>query len=223
MVGMRSRATALVVAATVAATLAPAGSVPAAAADDLPPFKYSVERVHKSDLPYSWHEGCPVGPKKLRLVRLRFVGFDGDPHMGRLVVHHNVVEDIVAVFRRMYRHEFKIHHMKKVDAYEGDDDKSMAADNTSAFNCRTVSGSSSWSMHAYGKAVDINPVENPYVRSDGSVEPPSGARYADRSIHHKGLIRPRGNVVEAFADRGWEWGGTWVNSKDYQHFSSNGK
>jgi poly-gamma-glutamate synthesis protein (capsule biosynthesis protein) len=97
----------------------------------------------------------------------------------------------------------------------------MAADNTSAFNCRTVADQERWSAHAYGAAVDINPVENPYV-VDGSVRPPSGRRFAalDRSPGAKappGVIVADDVVVEAFREIGWEWGGTWT-SPDYQHF-----
>ena len=124
--------------------------------------------------------------------------------------------------RRLYRLRFPIRRMRLVDAYGADDHRSMAADNTSAFNCRLVAGTSRWSEHAYGHAIDVNPIENPYVTSDGYVSPPAGGPYVDRSRRAKGLIHRRGPVVAAFAEGGWEWGGNWSWPKDYQHFSAGG-
>jgi hypothetical protein len=109
-----------------------------------------------------------------------------------------------------------------VDRYGGKDERSMRADNTSAFNCRNVAGTSSWSEHAYGRAIDINPVENPYVGNDGSVDPKKGRPYADRTRHAKGMVQAKGAVVHAFQDSGWGWGGSWNSAKDYQHFSASG-
>jgi poly-gamma-glutamate synthesis protein (capsule biosynthesis protein) len=112
--------------------------------------------------------------------------------------------------------------MRLVDAYGGDDHRSMDADNTSAFNCRTVAGTDRWSEHAYGRAIDVNPIENPYVTGSGNVSPPAGARFADRSQRARGLIHRGGPVVDAFAAAGWQWGGAWSGTKDYQHFSTSG-
>ena len=109
------------------------------------------------DLPHSWRPGCPVGPSQLRVVRLTYWGFDRRPHVGALVVRDRVAGQVVRVFRRLYAARFPIRRMRKVDAYRGSDDASMAADNTSAFNCRFVSGTRSWSQHAYGEAIDVNP------------------------------------------------------------------
>ncbi|MBT8207858.1 MAG: M15 family metallopeptidase, partial [Acidimicrobiia bacterium] len=110
-----------------------------------------------------------------------------------------------------------------VDVYGNDDDRSMEANNTSAFNCRTVGGSSEWSEHAYGRAIDINPMINPFVTTSGSVFPPSGTQFVDRALDTPGLIAADGTVVRAFASIGWEWGGNWNGSKDYQHFSETGR
>ena len=129
---------------------------------------------------YSWRAGCPVGPAQLRLLRLSYWGFDGKARVGSLVVRDRVARDVVAVFRRLYAARFPIRRLRKVDAYRGSDDASMAADNTSGFNCRFVSGTRRWSQHAYGEAIDVNPVENPYVQG-ARVSPPAGARYLDRS------------------------------------------
>jgi D-alanyl-D-alanine carboxypeptidase len=170
----------------------------------------------------SWHPGCPIGFADLRLLTVSHWGFDGRSHHGRLVVHRDHAQGMLRAMRRLYRLRFPIRRMQLVDAYGADDRRSMAADNTSAFNCRTVAGTTRWSEHAYGRAIDVNPVENPYVTGSGYVSPPAGAPFAQRSRRTKGLIHRRGPVVEAFAAVGWEWGGDWAWPKDYQHFSATG-
>lgn len=170
----------------------------------------------------SWHRGCPVGLDDLRLLKVRHWGFDGRAHRGRLVVHEDSARGMVRALRRLFRLHFPIRRMRLVDAYGADDHRSMDADNTSAFNCRFVAGTSEWSEHAYGHAIDVNPVENPYADSDGYVSPPAGAAYFDRSQRARGLIHRRGPVVDAFAAIGWEWGGDWSWPKDFQHFSAFG-
>jgi len=191
-----------------------------------PPFRGSVQRIgaklRKRMTGVSWHPGCPVGFKRLRLLKVRHWGFDGEVHHGRLVVHRAEARAMVGVMRKLYKLRFKIRRMRLVDAYGADDHRSMDADNTSAFNCRLVAGTSRWSEHAYGRAIDVNPVENPYADSDGYVSPPAGAPYRDRSQRAQGLIHRRGPVVRAFADSGWKWGGDWSWPKDYQHFSVTG-
>jgi hypothetical protein len=171
----------------------------------------------------SWREGCPVGLNKLRLLRLRHWGFDGDVHKGRLVVHRGHDREVLHVFRRLFRKRFPIRRMKLIDAYGADDHRSMNADNTSGFNCRFVAGTNRWSMHAYGIAIDINPIENPYVTSSGHVSPPAGEPYKDRSRNAKGMIHRGDLVVRAFRRIGWKWGGNWDWPRDYQHFSANGQ
>jgi hypothetical protein len=170
----------------------------------------------------SWHRGCPVGSDRLRLLRVTHWGFDGRVHRGRLVVHRDSARPLLRTMRTLYRLRFPIRRMRLVDAYGADDHRSMDADNTSAFNCRPVAGTSRWSEHAYGHAIDVNPRENPYVTGDGYVSPPAGGPYADRSRRAPGLIHRRGPVVAAFAAAGWEWGGNWSWPKDYQHFSKHG-
>lgn len=170
----------------------------------------------------SWHRGCPVGLDDLRLLALTYWGFDGDVHVGRLVANRDAARPMLVAMRSLYRLHFPFRQMRLVDAYGADDHRSMEADNTSAFNCRFVSGTSRWSEHAYGHAIDVNPVENPYADSDGYVSPPQGAPFFDRSQHHKGLIHAGGDVVAAFAKVGWEWGGNWSWPKDFQHFSASG-
>jgi len=170
----------------------------------------------------SWHPGCPVGFGELRLLTVSHWGFDGRVHRGRLVVHRDYATSMVGAMRELFRLRYPIRQMRLVDAYGADDHRSMDADNSSAFNCRYVAGSPGvWSEHAYGGAIDVNPIENPYVTDSGYVSPPAGARFADRR-HAKGVIHRGGPVVRAFAAIGWAWGGNWSWPKDYQHFSATG-
>jgi hypothetical protein len=196
-------------------------AVPAGAAS--PPFAARVAAVTVDDLSHSWRPGCPVGPAQLRLVRLAHWDFSGRRRIGELVVHHEAVPDVIAAFRRLYRARFPIRRMVRVDRFRGSDDASMAADNTSAFNCRyaVATGPKRWSAHAYGKAIDVNPVENPYVQGS-TVSPANGRAYADRSRRSPGMAVAGGVLVSAFASRGWEWGGRWSGTPDYQHFSATG-
>jgi hypothetical protein len=127
------------------------------------------------------------------------------------------------VFGSLFRARFPIRRMVLVDVYQGDDDGSMAANNTSAFNCRPVTGGTAFSEHSYGWAIDINPVLNPYITSGGGVLPPEGERFADRTLDEPGMIHPGDVVVRAFASIGWRWGGSWSSIKDYQHFSATGR
>ncbi len=171
----------------------------------------------------SWRPGCPVPLRDLRLVTLRRWGFDRRAHMGKLVVHADVAERIVGVFRRLYEVSFPIRRMRLVDYYGADDRTSMEHDNTSAFNCRWRAGQPGvWSQHAYGRAIDVNPVENPYVWS-GGVSPWNGAPFVDRSDRRRGMVFHGDAVWWAFRNRSWEWGGDWSSVKDYQHFSRNGR
>jgi len=195
-------------------------AVPAA----LPPYVAHVERVTAAQLPFSWHAGCPVGPAQLRRVRLRYVGFDGRAHRGQLIVNARVASDVVSVFATLYRARFPIRRMLPVDAYHGSDARSTAADNTSSFNCRyaVAPGARHWSMHAYGEAVDVDTVENPYIQG-GRVTPANAEPYADRANVRRGMAVEGGVLVRAFARVGWGWGGRWSGSPDYQHFSTNGR
>lgn len=189
---------------------------------ELPPFEPDVGPVTAADVAASWRPGCPVGPEALRAVELDHVDARGHHRRGLLVVHHEVVDDVIDVFGQLYRARFPITSIRPVEEFVGsdgraDDDRSMAADNTSAFNCRTVTGGRGWSRHAYGTAIDLNPVVNPYV-AGSTVLPPAGRPWADRSTHHPAMIRPGDVVTRAFAGAGWRWGGDFVTLEDYQHF-----
>ena len=184
-----------------------------------PAFTGTVEPVRWADLRFSYRAGCPVGPSELRAVAVSYWGFDGTPHVGRVVVAKAVAPSLVSVFRTLWRAKFPIRRLQPVSEYRGSDDASMAADNTSAFNCRFVGGTSRWSMHAYGEAIDVNPVENPYVRG-ATVSPPAGRAYLDRSSARPGMAVRGGTLVRAFAAAGWKWGASFG---DYQHFSTTGR
>jgi hypothetical protein len=196
--------------------------VPVAGAAAPPPFRSSVLRVTADDLRYSWRPSCPVGPAQLRAVKLRHWDFSGRSRIGVLVVNAAQAQRVVAVFRRLYAVRFPIRRMLGVEVYRGSDDRSMRADNTSAFNCRFVGGTNRWSEHAYGNAIDVNPVENPYVHG-GLVEPPAGRAFLDRSVRRAGMATRTSALVRAFDSVGWHWGGRWSSSKDYQHFSTTGR
>jgi hypothetical protein len=172
---------------------------------------------------YSWRRGCPVGPVELRLLRANFWGFDGRVHTGELIVHRDHARRMLGVLGKLFKARYPIQRLKLVDVYRADDDRSMAANNTSGFNCRRVSGSSSWSEHAFGRAIDLNPLRNPYVTRGGRVSPPAGRPYANRGRRAAGMIHGGDAVVRAFAAAGWRWGGYWSGSRDYQHFSSTGR
>src|SRR6478735_6324928 len=188
-----------------------------------PPFTHSVAPVTRTQLPHSWHPGCPVGPSSLRRLRLSYWGFDGRRHVGTLVVNRSAVAPLTVVFGRLYKARFPIRRMRPIDAYRGVDERSLAADNTAAFNCRyaVASGPKRWSVHAYGLAVDVNPVENPYVLGR-NVHPRAGRAYLDRSRYRPGMAVLGRLLVRVFADAGWQWGGRWTGSPDYQHFSMSG-
>jgi hypothetical protein len=181
-------------------------------------------RIGSSDLGKSWHLGCPVVPNQLRAVGVRFWGFDRRRHQGVIVVNRRVVRPVQAAFAAMLRAHFPMHRVEPVSEYGGSDNRSMRHDNTSAFNCRYAvnDGPKTWSMHAYGEAIDLDPLENPY-RLGGKILPKQGAAYADRSHVRPGMIVAGGVAVDIFDRLGWGWGGRWSSTPDYQHFSTNGR
>jgi len=188
-----------------------------------PSFKYTVGRVTAADFPYTWHRGCPVAPSSLRMLHMSYWGFDAKAHSGTMVVNASVVSSVVQVFRTLYRERFPVWEMVPEDAYHGSDNAAAAADDTSGFNCRyaVAPGPPRWSVHAYGEAIDVNDVQNPYV--DGhTIIPPAGAAYLNRSDVRRGMAVRGGDLVRAFQSVGWYWGGQWLSSPDYQHFSLTG-
>jgi hypothetical protein len=217
-------AAALALAVPAAHTSPAAPASPAAA--QKPRFGGSVSRLPQALRErmkgVSWHAGCPVGLSGLRLLTLTHWGFDGQVHTGNLVVRARYATPVLSVFRTLFAARYPVRRMRPVDDYGGSDFASIEADNTSAFNCRNATGSGSWSEHAYGEAIDLNPVENPYV-SNGRTSHPASRRYLDRSKRLRGMIHAGDVVVRAFASIGWGWGGSWPGGvRDYQHFSASG-
>lgn len=210
----------------VASLLLPAAVATAAPPPAPPPFRAVVRALspaERADMtPSVWRRGCPVSLDDLRHVSLPYIGFGGRARRGALVVNASAAPAVVAAFRDLYRARFPIRRMRPIQAYGGDDFRSIEADNTSAFNCRPATGSSRWSNHAYGLAIDINPIENPYV-SGGRTSHRASVPYLDRSRVRPGMAVEGGTLVRAFDGRGWGWGGRWSGTVDYQHFSANGR
>ena len=175
----------------------------------------------------SWHAGmgCPAR-NELSYLRVQYHDFNMQPRMGELVVARSAATNIIKTFQKLFcSNKFAIHKMKLVHNYDGNDRRSMNDNNTSGFNCRKVAGGRRMSEHSYGLAIDINPVQNPYV-SGRHTSPPSGAPYdtpKERSAGNIGIIRNGEVVVNSFRAIGWKWGGNWRKSKDYQHFSRSGR
>lgn len=202
---------------------APTVSTPSAApsAAAYRPEPATVAEVSASELGDSWSSDCPVTPAQLRRVTLTYLGFDAQPHRGELIVNKDLVSGVIAIFERLYRLEYPIEKMRTVVHYAGaDDELSMEDNNTSAFNCRRIPGSGNWALHAYGRAIDVNPLLNPMV-TGSDYQPKNAAVYLDRHRIEPGLLHPGDPAVRAFTDAGWDWGGYWTSPKDYQHFERN--
>ena len=216
----------LILSVALAAAALLAAGASAAGAAERPAFRAEVRPLTAAQraamTPNVWRPGCPVGLGQLRRVTLTYVDFSGRARRGALVVNAAVTADVVAAFRQLYRAGFPIRRMQPIERYGGDDFASIEADNTSAFNCRAATGSSRWSNHAYGYAIDINPIENPYV-SGGSTSHRASVPYLDRSRVRPGMAVEGRALVRAFDARGWGWGGRWSGTRDYQHFSPNGR
>lgn len=156
----------------------------------------------------------------LRYLEVLHVGFDGEIHVGELIVNKSVAEEVLQIFREIYDVGFPIEKMKVISHYNNSDDESMTDNNTSAFNFRTIVNGTTLSNHSYGLAIDINPKLNPYITAN-AVLPENGAEFVDRSQYAKGMIKKDEAVYEIFTKYGWTWGGDWDNLKDYQHFEKN--
>jgi hypothetical protein len=197
------------------------------------PFHSSIQPLSpkvRADIKRSgaWHQGCPVPFSGLRVLTVTYRGFDRHSHKGQLVVNRNQAAPLAKVFRQLYALHFPIHHLRLSAIYGSKKGWPADGDPSGSFECRQAvpspcsggSGTGSWSNHAYGNAVDLNPVENPYVGC-GQSRDPQAQSYRDRSRHRRGMVTAR--VVAAFRSIGWGWGGSWAgNTKDYMHFSSTG-
>jgi hypothetical protein len=171
----------------------------------------------------SWHPGCPVALDQLRYLRIAYWDFEHRPQLGEMVVNASAVRAVQGAFARLFAARFPIRRMRLVDRYGGSDYASIEADNTSSFNCRDATGSSRWSEHAYGLAIDVDPIENPYVYADGTTSHAASRPFLDRHDVRAGMAEPGGTLVRAFSAVGWGWGGRWPLPTDFQHFSVNGR
>ena len=169
----------------------------------------------------SYKADCTIDREELRYVHILHTGFDGETNEGELVVNKAIADDVLAIFEELYRAKYPIEKVRLVDEYDADDEASMSDNNSSAFNFRTISHTTTISKHGLGMAIDINPLYNPYVKTVNgtlSTEPANAAAYVDRSEAHPYRIDHDDLCYKLFTEHGFTWGGDWVHSKDYQHF-----
>lgn len=172
----------------------------------------------------SWKKGCPVGLRDLRYLTMSYIDFNGKTKTGEMIVHADVANSVIEIFEDLYNMGYPIKKMRLVSDYKGSDFDSIEADNTSALNCRPITGNSKkWSNHAYGKAIDINPIENPYVSRTGNISHKASLKYAKRvdrnkSAGDRAVLLKNSQATQIFEHFGWNWGGDWKSIKDYQHF-----
>ncbi|MGH3912450.1 MAG: M15 family metallopeptidase [Pseudonocardiaceae bacterium] len=169
----------------------------------------------------TWRPACPVSPSRLRYLTMSFHGFDGQVHTGEMVVHSEAAQTVVDVFERLFAVRFPIEEMRVVDAPELTLPPTGDGNNTSAFVCRPARGQISWSAHAYGLAVDLNPFQNPSLRGD-LVLPELASAYLARDRERPGMVHDGDLAVSAFEAAGWTWGGRWSQPTDLMHFSATG-
>ena len=184
-----------------------------------PPAAATIQPVTAADLGASWRPGCPLDPRHLRRVEVNYLGFDGQTHRGELIVHEDLAAEVVAIFEQLLQLRYPIEKVRTVDNYPGaDDELSMEDNNTSAFNCRDIPGTGRWYQHAFGRAIDVNPLLNPSIDRTGAFQPKNAAPYLDRNRTDPGILHAGDAAVRVFTDRGWHWGGDWRSPIDYQHF-----
>ena len=173
---------------------------------------------------HSWRKGCPVSLENLRYLQLTYKDFNGKTKSGEMIVHAKVAKEVTQVFAELYAMGYPIRTMKLVSHYKGSDWQSIEADNTSAFNCRNATGSKKWSKHSYGKAIDLNSIENPYISRSGHISHKASQKYRKRRHQNhtaadKAVLLKSDKAVQIFKKYGWKWGGDLSGVKDYQHFS----
>lgn len=175
----------------------------------------------------TWRPGCPVPLGDLALLRFNHIGFDGEIHRGRLVINRSVASDVLDVFRTLFEAGFPLERVDLARPFRPNADPNTRRNVTAGFNCRPVitpeGPGTTFSQHAYGLAVDVNPLQNPYVAADGSVRNRFARPYVDRAQDLPGMIHEGDVVVRAFARIGWSWGGRWTGARDHMHFSLTGR
>jgi hypothetical protein len=183
----------------------------------------NIEDVDAGDLAHSYTADCPVTPDQVVLVHVRHWGLDGKAHDGSIVVARSQGEAVAAIFERLFEIGYPIQSVIPIGALpKGIEDSDPNYNNTSGLHCRRATGSSRWSEHAKGLAIDINPFQNPFITST-TLWPANSGRYVDRTLGEAAMILADDDVVRAFADHGWLWGGYWSSIKDYQNFSVSGR
>lgn len=188
-----------------------------------PEFSATVSTVTAERLAHSYTPDCPVTPEDVALIDLVHWGFDGEVHEGAIVVARAEAENVVLVFATLFDVGYPVESVIPIgDLPEGIEDSDPDYNNTSGLHCRNAVGSTRWSDHAHGLAIDINPLLNPFV-SRSTIWPTNSEPYLDRTLGEPGMIVDGDEVVQAFADYGWLWGGHWSSIKDYQHFSTTGR
>ncbi len=170
----------------------------------------------------TWRKGCPIPLRDLSLVRFTHWNQQAGVQWGELIVAEEEAGAIADIFADVYAIYFPMTSVKLMHEFNGSDDASMKANNTSAFNCRNIKRTKRFSEHSYGKAIDVNPLWNPWVKGK-YIDPPEGKAYLDREQDVPGLITNDHSIVKIFARHGWKWGGYWKKQKDYQHFSVSGR
>ena len=171
----------------------------------------------------SWRKECPVPLRDLRYVQVNHWNFEGETVSGELIVHKDIAWNIIYVFEDLYNVNYAVNQMHLVSDYSAKDWASIEADNTSAFNCRLTTGKKTWSRHSYGRAIDINPIENPYISRTGHISHKASEKYRKREHRNLNDLADRALLLETdpatliFNNHGFKWGGKW-NTKDYQHF-----
>ncbi len=153
----------------------------------------------------------------LSYVCVKYVDFNQETQYGELIVNKAIAPEITEIFYKLYEASYEIESIKLIDEYNGDDNLSMSENNTSSFNYRIVTGTTNLSKHSYGLAIDINPRYNPYV-VDGNIRPENATDYADRTLDFEHKIDEQDLCYQLFKEKGYTWGGNWINTKDYQHF-----
>ncbi len=175
----------------------------------------------------TWKPGCPTPLRDLSLLRFNYWRSDGEIKRGPMVVNRSVAHDVLGVFAALFEAGFPIRHVALAKRFRPNADPDSRSSVTASFNCRPIvtpdGPGDTFSQHSYGLAVDINSLQNPYVREDGFVQNRFARPYVDRSQDLPGMIHEGDLVVRAFAAIGWEWGGDWSGGKDYMHFSINGR
>ena len=193
-------------------------------------YENNIEQFFISEIPddifekmqgKSYKADCTLPRENLRYIHVLHVGFDNQVHEGELVVNKDIADDVLEIFKELYESGYQIEKVRLVDEYDADDEASMSDNNSSAFNFRFISHTTKISKHGMGMAVDINTLYNPYVKTvDGeqSIEPANAADYVDRSKDFLHKIDHDDLCYKLFMEHGFEWGGDWKHSKDYQHF-----